>query len=154
VLVNALVVYFSSYGNTRNVAEAISQGLKSIQSVRTMALDEVTVSDMGGSDLVVMGCPTHRMNLPEAVRALFDTFPKRVLRDIPVAAFDTSYKMSPWLARFTAASKLDKRLRKLGGKRIAPPETFLVVDREGPLYDGELERAETWARFILKKLDQ
>ena len=60
--------------------------------------------------------------------------------------------MSAWLARFTSARKLDKKLRKLGGKRIVSPETFHVVEREGPLYDGEIERAEAWAGLILKQL--
>ena len=130
------------------------QGLELVQSVRVINVEEMTVSDLSGSDLVIMGCPTHRMNLPEVIRPLFDAFPRSVLRGIPVAAFDTSYKMSPWLARFTAAHKLDKRLRKLGGKRIVSPETFLVLGREGPLYEGEIERAKTWAGSILKQLGQ
>ena len=149
---NALVVYFSGYGNTRKVAEVIAQNLEANQSTRVIAMDEMSVSDLAGSDLVIMGCPTHRMNLPEAVRPMFGHLPKRALRGIPVAAFDTSYKMSAWLARFTSARKLDKKLRKLGGKRIVSPETFHVVEREGPLYDGEIERAEAWAGLILKQL--
>jgi hypothetical protein len=69
-----------------------------------------------------------------------------------VAAFDTSYKMSRWLAPFTAARKLAARLRKLGGKRVVPPETFHVEGREGPLYEGEIERARRWAALILERL--
>ena len=30
----------------------------------------------------------------------------------------------------------------------------LVSDREGPLFDGELERAETWAAEVLEKSRQ
>ena len=114
--------------------------------------DRLTVSDLDGVDLVVMGSPTHRMNLPEAVRPVFEALPRRVLRGAPVAAFDTSYKMSAWLARFTAAPKLAQKLRKLGGKRVVPPETFHVVEREGPLYDGEIERAKAWAEVILGRI--
>ena len=68
-----------------------------------------------------------------------------------MAAYDTSYKMSPFLARFTAAKKLSRKLRKLGGKQLVPPETFHVVAREGPLYDGEVDRARVWAGSILKR---
>jgi hypothetical protein len=89
------------------------------------------------------------MNLPEDLRPLFKTLPRRLLRGKRVAAFDTSYKMSRWLARFTAARKLDCKLRKLGGVRAIAPETFHVVEREGPLYDGELERARSWAQSML-----
>jgi flavodoxin len=149
----ALVVYYSKFGNTQKVAEAIAGTLGSGGTARTVPMDEMAISDLAGSDLVVMGSPTHRMNLPEAVRPLLANLPKRTLGRTSVAAFDTSYKMSSWLARFTAARKLDKGLRKLGGKRIVPPETFHVVDSEGPLYDGEIERAQGWAGSILDQLD-
>jgi flavodoxin len=150
---NSLVVYFSKFGNTKKVAEAIAETLKSEGPVRVISMDQLAASDLNEVDLVVMGSPTHRMNLPEAVRPVFETLPRRVLRNVPVAAFDTSYKMSAWLARFTAARKLARRLRRLGGKHVVPPETFHVVEREGPLYDGEIERAKEWAASILGRLE-
>jgi len=101
---------------------------------------------------VVMGCPTHRMNLPEAIRPWFEKFPRRILRGTASAAYDTSYKMSPWLSRFTAAPRLARKLRKLGGKQVIAPETFHVVERQGPLYEGEIERAQSWASAILRRM--
>jgi hypothetical protein len=101
----------------------------------------------------VMGSPTHRMNLPEAVRPVLEGLPKRVLRGASVAAFDTSYKMSGLLRRFTAAPKLARKLRKLGGRQVVPPETFHVAGREGPLFDGEIERARAWAKSILGQVE-
>jgi len=151
---NALVVYFSKFGNTQKVAEAIAETLESAGSVRVLSLDQLTASDMKGVGLVVMGCPTHRMNLPEAMRPVFERLPKRILLDTPVAAFDTSYKMSWWLSHFTAAKRLARELRRLGGKRIVPPETFHVMEKEGPLYEGEIERARAWATSILARLRQ
>jgi len=118
---NALVVYFSKFGNTQMVAEAIGQALEPAGSVRVLSLDELTVSDLQDANLIVMGSPTHNMNLPKAVRPLLDRLPKRILRGTPVAAFDTSYKMSWWLNHFTAAKRLAGKLRKLGGKSIVPP---------------------------------
>jgi flavodoxin len=150
---NGLVVYYSRFGNTERVAEMIAGTLASDGTVRVISTDQLTTSDLSEADLVVMGSPTHRMNLPEAVRPALKALPKRVLRGAPVAAFDTSYKMSAWLARFTAAWKLARKLRKLGGRRVVPPETFHVVEREGPLYDGEIERAKAWAESILERLE-
>jgi hypothetical protein len=73
---------------------------------------------------------------------------------VPIAAFDTSYKMSAFLARFTAAKRIDRQLRKLGGKRLVPPETFHVHEQhEGPLFDGEIKRAQRWADSIVERLD-
>jgi flavodoxin len=149
----SLVVYYSKFGNTQKVAEAIAETLASAGPARVISMDQLGVSDLHEVDLVVMGSPTHRMNLPEAVRPVFEALPRRVLRGTPVAAFDTSYKMSRWLAPFTAARKLASRLRKLGGKRVVPPETFHVVGRDGPLYEGEIERARTWAASILQRVE-
>jgi flavodoxin len=148
--VNALVVYHSQFGNTRHVAEAIAGELQAAGGVRARSAGQLTAADLQAVDLVVMGTPTHKMNLPEAVRPLFEALPRRVLRGVPVAAFDTSYEMSGLLARFTAAKKVDQKLRKLGGKRLLPPETFHVHrHHEGPLLDGEIDRARDWARALL-----
>ena len=112
---------------------------------QAIATERVAAADLQGADLVVMGSPTHRMRLPEEVRPFFDGLPRRCLRGAAVAAFDTFYRMNRFLARFTAAKTLDRRLRKLGGKQIVPPETFFVAGREGPLEDGEIERTRAWA---------
>jgi flavodoxin len=149
---NTLVVHFSKFGNTRQIAETLAETFKEAGPARALPMDQLTAADLREAGLVVMGCPTHRMNLPEVVPPVFEVLPRRLLRRTPVAAFDTSYKMSAFLARFTAAKKLDHKLRKLGGKRIVPPETFYVVEREGPLYDGEIERARAWAASILDRV--
>jgi flavodoxin len=151
---NSLVVYFSKFGNTQKIAETIGEVLESEGSVQVISSDKLPTADLSQFNLVVMGIPTHRMNLPEDVRPLFKSLPRQILGGKSVAAFDTSYKMSPLLARFTAAPRLARRLRKLGGVKVVPPETFLVKGREGPLYDGEIKRAQNWTRAILKRLDQ
>jgi flavodoxin len=100
---NTLVVYFSKFGNTKMVAETICETLGSAGSGRMKDSDQLTASDFNEIDLVVMGTPTHNMNLPKSVRPVFERLPKKALKRIPVAAFDTSYKMSWWLNQFTAA---------------------------------------------------
>jgi flavodoxin len=149
---NALVVYHSQFGNTQRIAEAIVEVFQAVGSARELSADRLTAADLQDVDLLVMGTPTHKMNLPQAVRPVFEKLPGRILRGVPIAAFDTSYKMSAFLARFTAAKRVDRKLRKLGGKRLVPPETFYVKEHhEGPLYDGERERAKTWAETMLAR---
>jgi flavodoxin len=150
----ALVVYHSEFGNTRQVAEAIAEAFDEAGSARTVSAEQLDAADLQGVDLVVMGTPTHKMNLPQAVRPVFEQLPQHSLRGVPVVAFDTSYEMSALLARFTAAKRVDRKLRKLGGKRLVRPETFHVHHHhEGPLLNGELERAKTWAEAIFAKLN-
>lgn len=150
---NSLVVYYSKFGNTQKVAEAIGEVLEATGTVRVIDSGKLDESGLKGVNLVVMGTPTHRMNLPEEVKAAFGTLPRRILKRVPVAAFDTSYKMSWWLSRLTASRKLIRKLRKLGGRRIVLPETFYVIARDGPLYDGEMDRAKVWATLILKRVE-
>jgi flavodoxin len=150
---NTLIVYFSKFGNTKQVAKAIAEVLGFDHSVRMISSDQLGPLDLQKVDLVVMGTPTHNMNLPKSVKPVFERLPRRILPKTPIAAFDTSYRLSAFLSRFTAAKKLARKLRKLGGKRIAPLETFHVVEREGPLYEGELERAREWTRLIVDKLN-
>ena len=100
---NTLVVYFSKFGHTQKIAEVIAETLSSNGGVRTITSEQLITSELKNADLIVMGSPTHNMNLPKAVQPVFEKLPKRILPGTPVAAFDTSYKMSAILARFTAA---------------------------------------------------
>jgi flavodoxin len=148
---NTLIVYFSKFGNTQKVAECIGEACEIHGTTRVHSLEDLAPAALKDADLVIFGSPTHRMNLPETIRPLFESLPKRVLKGTPVAAFDTSYKMNHFLSRFTAAKKLAQKLRKLGGKQVVPPETFHVMEAEGPLYQGELERAKNWAGVVVKR---
>lgn len=150
---SAIVICFSKFGNTRIIAEAIASSLMPDGGTRLVSIDELKPEDLADAQVVVAGSPTHNMKLPDEVRAALDALPPHVLKGAKVAAFDTSYHMSPFLARFTASKKLDKSLRKLGGKRAVPPETFFVAGREGPLDDGEVERARSWAETITGQLN-
>ena len=150
----SLVVYYSLFGNTQRIAEAIAERLESEGAVRVVRADQLTSSDLDGVDLMVLGSPTHRMNVPETVRPILEALPKGALQDASFAAFDTSYKMSLLLSRFTAVPKLARRLRKLGGRPLVSPETFHVLGREGPLYDGEIERARAWVEAIVAEYNR
>jgi len=150
---NSLVVYYSEFGNTAQIAESVGEALEQSGPVRVVDLKRLTLTDLSGIDLLVVGVPTQRMNVPEVVRSRLNSLPRHILScNARIAAFDTSYKMSRWLRPFTASHKLLSRLRRLGGRRIASPETFHVERKEGPLYKGELGRAKSWAASILKNM--
>jgi hypothetical protein len=51
-----------------------------------------------------------------------------------------------------AAKPIAYKLEKKGGSLVIPPEGFLVKASEGPLKDGELERAADWAKLIIETL--
>jgi flavodoxin len=149
-----LVVYFSKFGNTQKLAETIAAGLKGLGTVRRLNSYELNKEALTQADVVVMGTPTHKMNLPRDVKPMLEALPRKALKGKLVAAFDTSYQMNPILNLFVASKRLDKKLRKLGGKRVVRPEIFVVGEREGPLVEGEFERARAWAQQIVKKVER
>lgn len=148
---NALVIYYSKFGNTKQLAETIAETLRYFASVRVMSFDEMKIQDFKGVDLVIAGSPTHVSNVPRDLRPILEALPKRTLKGARIAAFDTSYKMNRFICLFTASKQLKSKLRKAGGKPIVPAKTFFVVDKDGPLYDGELENARSWAGEIIDR---
>ena len=163
---SALVVFESIYGNTRAVAEAIGGGLGSGMEVEVRAVNEVEPDSLSGADLVVVGGPTHMHGLASsmsrkmAVKGAEDEgveveasareelglrawLAKSKLPGGRGAAFDTRIDKSPTLTG-SAARGIAKRLRRSGYEIVADPESFFVEDAEGPLADGELERAREW----------
>ncbi|MBK7337274.1 MAG: hypothetical protein IPJ00_14410 [Saprospirales bacterium] len=85
--------------------------------------------------------------------------PSNGLQGLEVAAFDTRIAVADIqskILRFIvntggyAAKSIAKKLVQKGGKLVQAPEGFFVKDKEGPLYEGELERAEMWGEALVK----
>jgi flavodoxin len=152
-----LIAYFSQFGNTRRLAEAMAETMKPAGATRVISIDRLAASDFEGVDLVVMGTPTHAFSLPQAVRTVLEALPSGILAGKSVAAFDTTVK--PWPLRHLRASpRLLSHLGRLGGKPAARPETFFVQTKNPQktgqinlLLEGELERARQWAGEILDR---
>ena len=152
-----LVVYYTKYGNTQRVAEAVAAEFAGDGDARALAFDAVSPADLGAADLVIAGSPTWFQAVPKDVKATLKTWPKRALRGKRVAAFDTSAEMWKPLLMMTAAHGLLAALRRLGGKAVSGPATFFIdrgVEPEDPdarkdvLREGELDRAIAWARDL------
>ncbi len=152
-VMRTLVAYYSVFGSTQKVAEIIAAGLKANGPVRVVSLDKLAAVDLKEVDLVVMGTPTHYNGIPKAIRPVLESLPRRILKQKPAAVFDTSRKQSGWWVKFTASHRLASKLRRLGGKLVVPPQSFLVEGREGPLLEGEVERIKAWPAKILAMLN-
>ncbi|TMR93640.1 hypothetical protein [Nonomuraea basaltis] len=54
-----------------------------------------------------------------------------------------------WRYFFGRATRgVAKRLRRLGIRAVAPAESFYVTETQGPLVEGELERARQWGERL------
>jgi hypothetical protein len=52
----------------------------------------------------------------------------------------------------SAAKVMAAKLREKGVSLLVPPVSFFVKGTEGPLRDGELDRAAVWARMLMKEV--
>lgn len=158
---HAIVISESVYGNTELVAEAIGEGLETGGTVEVYQVADAPRQPT--CDLLVVGGPTHafsmssrnsrtqaveRQNAPSLVSyGIRDWLEDAELAPgQKVATFDTKLK-TPKLPG-SAAKAAMKRLTRAGCVAAAPPESFWVVGGQGPLVEGEQQRALAWGERL------
>lgn len=154
----ALVVYDSFFGNAEKVALAMGQALGSPEEVTVLRVDAVRPEVFAGIGALIVGSPTRLFRPTRAIAQMLKALPAETLRGVRVAGFDTRIQMediNSGLLRAVvrvlghASKPIADRLQQKGGNLVLAPEGFGVKDSEGPLKDGELERAAAWARRML-----
>lgn len=160
---NGLIIYDSFFGNTEKIAQAIGQALGAPGEIQLLRVGEVKLEQLRGLQLLIVGSPTRGFRPTPAISDLLKGLPKNHLKGTKVAAFDTRFteeeiKSSaaflPFMVKIFgyAARPIADRLQEKGGELIEPAEGFYVRGTEGPLLEGELERAAEWARRIQSHL--
>ena len=154
-----LIVYDSVFDNTEQIAQAISNSLSSKEHVETLRVNNVKIEKITGLDLLIVGSPTRGFRPTKAITNFLKRISTNDLKGVQVAAFDTRFSLSDIESSVLrtivkmggyAAKSIANRLKKNGGNLTVPPEGFLVTGEEGPLKEGELERASDWAKIATK----
>ncbi|MDH4139197.1 MAG: flavodoxin domain-containing protein [Coriobacteriia bacterium] len=165
----AIVVYESLWGNTAEVARAIAEGIGPDALVLSTA--DATPDAVKDANLLVAGAPAHIRNLPsDKTRA---TAKQRSDEDQSLPAPDLSHpSMRSWLeslprgtgrgAAFDtgaagwwgggAAKPISRKLRSRGYKPAGKPQTYIVLGQDGPMAEGEIDRARAWGRELAQSL--
>lgn len=153
----ALVIYDTFFGNTEQVARAISDALGA--DSEAVRVSNVKHDQLNGLNLMVVGSPTRAFRPTKPISQFLDGIPRDALKGVKVAAFDTrgseaelnKTKFGLLVKMFGYAAKpIADKLVKKGGKLAAALEGFIVEGTEGPLREGELERAAAWAKRIIE----
>lgn len=106
--------------------------------------------------LLIVGSPTQGGRATEKLMAFFENIPEDGLSGVKVATFDTrlDYDKQNFALKLLlrtigyAAPKMMEILVSKGATEVTSPEGFMVGGKSGPLADGELERAEKWAKQV------
>jgi hypothetical protein len=170
IRMRALVVYESMYGNTREVASNIADGLGTKCEVTLVPVAEASWDLVADADLLVAGAPTHmhglstratrrmaaeaaakdgsalRMDPDASGPGIRDWLEDLGHRNGLAATFDTRINGVP---AFTgrASRPLARLLKRHGYRLAAAPESFLVSS-QSTLLDGEADRARRWGMTI------
>ena len=172
----ATVVYESLFGSTREVAEAVAEGLRAAAPGAVVDCRPVVDAGpvLGQVDLLVVGGPTHFLGMSS-------TRSRRIVRQYQEQAAGRRPRQGPgnhpagpgvreWLAALPQAAggrlaaAFDTRLTTLfpgsaarliargledhGYEVITRPEGFLVESMLGPLSAGERDRAGAWGSAL------
>lgn len=156
---NALVVFESFFGNTEVVARAVAEALEAGGPARALRVSELEKHHLDGVDLLVVGSATRAFRPSPGTQAWLRTLAPGRLGGVRVAAFDTRVDVAQVGNRFLtfmvrlfgyAAEPIEKALVRAGGEVAGPAAGFVVEDKEGPLREGETDRARAWARGLLQ----
>ncbi|MGW3230354.1 flavodoxin family protein [Kitasatospora sp. NPDC001095] len=176
---HTVIVYESMYGNTREVAEAIAEGVH--QADPGAAVDCIPVAEARAdvtrtADLLVVGGPTHMHGMSsglsrrmaataeghkegadEKAAEARETVEGPGLRawfhDLPETESGThaaAFDTRIDMARAGGAAKgIAHRLSHHRYDVVVEPEGFIVEDNDGPLRTGELDRARAWGASLV-----
>jgi hypothetical protein len=163
----AVVVYESMFGNTALIANAVGEGLRE-EGIETTVTDvsEAAPASPLAVDLLVLGAPTHAFSMSRpstradavgrgadashggtGLREWLSATPGTSGHQPVVATFDTRVAKVRRLP-LGAAQAAARLARHRGLTVVDRPEGFVVTDTEGPLAEGEAERAVSWGREL------
>jgi menaquinone-dependent protoporphyrinogen IX oxidase len=155
-----IVIYDTSYGNTKKIGETIAETLKgSGMEIDLFYVKDVKKLDGRDYNFLVLGSPTKFGTMSFTVKRFLGKVKSEEWMNKPFAAFDTEnpenveqslVKNKEW----SAAEKIAEKLKERKMNQLLPVLKALVIGQKGPLVDGEINRAMDYARELETKLQQ
>lgn len=138
-----LVVYDSSFGNTKKVAEETAKVLEA----KVVSVKEFKKDDLSEVNVLILGSPIIGWKPTVSTQAFLDKFEAKSLEGVKATTFDTRVKL---FIHGDAMGKMAVSLKNLGANIFTEPMAFYVAGPQNAPYllDGELEKAKGWAEKI------
>jgi menaquinone-dependent protoporphyrinogen IX oxidase len=155
-----IVVYDTSYGNTKKIAETIAETLKkSGIEADLFYVKDVKKLSAKDYDFLMLGSPTKFGTMSFAVRGFLGKVKSEEWMNKPFAAFDTENPENIERAQaenkeWSAAEKIAEKLKDKKMNQLLPVLKAVVFGQKGPLKEGEIDRAKDYARQLAIKLEE
>jgi len=141
------------YGNTKKIAATIAQVFPGAKVMEDKDFDSSVLDSI---DLLISGSPTHGGRPKPSWNEFLQKIPAEGLKGKKFAVFDTRFwepdlNFALRLLVKTigyAAPRMSASLKSLGGEEAVEPMGFIVTGKSGPIKEGELSKAEIWAKSI------
>ncbi len=148
-----IVVYDTSYGNTKKIAETITETLKE-SGVDANLFDVKDVKKLSAKDydFLVLGSPTRFGTMSFSIRGFLGKVKSEEWMNKPFAAFDTENPENVEKKQGSASEKIAEKLIEKKMNQIVPVLKALVIQMKGPIVEGEIERTKEYARELAAKL--
>lgn len=148
----SLIIFDSVFGNTEKVARAMGEALG--ESAHVLKVNEADAAQLADIDLLIIGSPTRGFRPTEAITSFLKNLPDNSLKSISAAAFDTRIPPESIDSRVLRSMVVfggyaDKKINQLlmkKGASLLPSAGFFVNASEGPLAEGEVQRAMDWIK--------
>ncbi len=155
-----IVIYDTSSGNTKKIAETITETLREsgiendifyVKDVKKLSAKEY--------NFMILGSPTKFGTMSFAVKSFLGKIKGEEWMNKPFAAFDTENPENVEKARienkeWSAAQKIAEKLKDKKMNELQPVLKALVIGWKGPLVEGEIERTKTFAMEVVAKLKE
>ena len=150
---NGIVVYDTSYGNTKTIAATIAETLKeSGIEVDLFYVKDVKKLSAKDYNFLVVGSPTRFGTMSFAIRGFLGKVKSEEWLNKPFAAFDTENPENIEKKEYSAAEKIAAKLKDKKMNQLLPVLKALVLGQKGPLQEGEIERTKDYASELAIKL--
>jgi len=148
------VIYDSKYGNTKNVAENILEGLKQVEGIEAAVgyAKEVDFQSLVCYNALIVGAPNHMGRPSRTMKKFIDTLAELDLKAKKVAIFGT------YSGRKRPVDRAVKKLEIILGKKLpnlkifSPSLSVRVKGVTGPVAEGELTKSKEFGNRVANQL--
>lgn len=151
-MAKVIIAYVSKWGNTKQAAEAIAEGMKQVEGMKVVLseLKEIDPAKVPDYDAILIGSPNHFGGPIKSIKKFINKLGKLDLKGKHFAVFDT------YLAKDfeKAVKKMEKQIAEKVPelKPIVSGLSIQVQGMKGPIKEGEFPKCKEFGNKIATQI--